>query len=82
MPMRTRNVTRPADFDTASNRREPGTDRTFRIVFMRLGVAEINQHPIAHVLRHKAVETGDCVRDRVVIGVDEVAQILRVKLRR
>ena len=82
MPMRTRNVTLPGNFDTASNHREPSTDRTFRIVFVCLGVAEVDQHPIAHVLRHKAVETGDGVRDRVVIGVDDVAQILGIELRR
>ena len=32
---------------------EPGAHRPLGVVFMRLGVAEINQHPVAHVLATK-----------------------------
>jgi hypothetical protein len=37
---------KPADrFDD----REPGASRALGVVLVRLGIAEINQHPIAHI---------------------------------
>ena len=65
MPMRTRNVTRPGSFDDSLDQpRGPARTDTFGIVLMRLRVAEINQHAVAHVFRDEAVETGDSVGDR------------------
>jgi hypothetical protein len=49
---------------------------------MRLRIAEIDQHPIAHVFGDKAGEPGDRVGDAAVIGADDLAQILRVVARR
>jgi len=40
-------------------------------------IAEIDQHPIAHVLGDKAVEAADRIADRAVIA-DQLAQILWV----
>jgi hypothetical protein len=36
--------------------RQRRPNRTFGIVLVRLAIAEINEHPIAHVLGHEAVE--------------------------
>ena len=46
---------------------------------MRLRVAEIDQHPVAHVLGDKAVEAADRLGDGAVVGADQLTQILRVK---
>jgi hypothetical protein len=50
--------------------RKPSAHRPFGVVLMRLGIAEIYQYPIAHVLGDKAVEAGHGRGDRVVIGTD------------
>ena len=39
--------------------RQPGAHRPLGIVLMRLRIAEIDQHPVAHVLGDKAVEAAD-----------------------
>ena len=49
---------------------------------MGLGIAEIDQHSVAHVFRDKAGEAADGLGDRAVIGADEVAQVLGIELRR
>jgi hypothetical protein len=42
-------------------------------------IAEIDQHPIAHVLGDKAVEAAaDRIADRAVVIADQLAQILWV----
>src|SRR5262249_60340502 len=48
---------------------------------MGLGITEINHHTVAHVFGDEAVETRDCLSDRLVIGVDQVSQILGINLR-
>src|SRR5271155_5218396 len=45
---------------------------------MRLRIAEINQHPIAHVLGDKAVKPTHRLSDGAVVVPDQFAQILRV----
>ena len=62
--------------------RQPGAHRPLGIVLMRLRIAEIDQHPVAHVLGDKAVEAADRLGDGAVVGADQLAQILRVKTRR
>ena len=57
---------------------EPGADRPLGIVLMRLRIAEINQHAVAHVLGDEAIEPGDDLGDGTVIGADNLTQILRV----
>ena len=58
---------------------EPGTDRSFRVILVRLGIAEIDQHTVAHVLGNKTVEADDRIGDAAVVLPDQLAQILRVK---
>ena len=62
--------------------REAGAHRPLGVVLVRLRVAEIDQHPVAHVLGDKAVEAGDRLGDRAVVGADDLAQVLGVEPRR
>ena len=41
--------------------REPGSSRPLGVVLMRLGIAEINQHSIAHILGDKTAKAADGV---------------------
>ena len=45
-------------------------------------LAEIDQHPVAHVLGDKAVEIVDRLTDRAIVVADLLAQILGVEPRR
>src|SRR6516165_11653692 len=49
---------------------------------MRLRIAEINQHAVAHKPGDEAVEPGDDFRDGAVISSDDLAQILGIEARR
>ena len=49
---------------------------------MRLGIAKIDQHPIAHVFGDKPGEAGDRVGNAAVIGADDLTQILGIEARR
>jgi hypothetical protein len=46
---------------------------------VRLRVAEIQQHPVAHVVGDKAVEARDRLGDAAVIGADDLAQVLGIQ---
>ena len=59
--------------------REPGADSPLRVVLMRLGITEIDQHPVTHILRDKAGEAGHGVGDAAVIHADQLAQILGIE---
>jgi len=39
--------------------RQPRPHRALRVVLVRLGITEIYEHSVAHVLGHEAVEPGD-----------------------
>jgi hypothetical protein len=43
---------------------------------MRLGIAEIDQHAIAHIFGDEAVEPVDGIGDRAVVVPDQLAQVL------
>ena len=58
--------------------REAGAHRPLGIVLMRLRIAEIDQHAVAHVFGDKAVEAADRLGDRAVVVPDQLAQILGV----
>ena len=61
---------------------QSGPDRALRIVLVGLGVAEIDEHPVAHVFGNEAVEPSDCLRDAFMIGADHGTQIFGVELGR
>jgi hypothetical protein len=62
--------------------RKPGMDRTDRIILMRLWVAEISEHTVAHVLGEIPTKANDALGTGRMVGVDQIAQILGVDLRR
>ena len=51
-------------------------------VLVRLRVAEIHQHSIAHVLGDKAAEMGDRIGDTAMIRSDDLTQVLGIQTRR
>ena len=59
--------------------RQPGAHRLLVVVLVRLGIAEIDQHAVAHVFGDKTGEAGDRVGDAMVIGADDFAQILGIE---
>ena len=61
---------------------ERGAHRAFGIVLLRDRVAEERHDPVAELLQHVAAQPGHRRRGLVEIGVDEVAPVLGVKLRR
>jgi hypothetical protein len=68
----------PRQLADRRDHRQPGAHRPLGIVLMRLRIAEIDQHTVAHVFGDKAVETTDRIDDGTVVVADQLAQILRV----
>ena len=62
--------------------REPGASRALGVVLMRLGIAEIDQHAVAHILGDKTAKAADGVGDAAMVGADDLAQILGIEARR
>ena len=60
---------------------EARPDRVLGVVFVGARIAEIDQHPVAHVFGDKTFQPGDDFGDGAVIGGDDLAQILRVEPR-
>ena len=58
--------------------RQPRPHRSLGIVLMRLRVAEIDQHPVAHIFGDKPIEAADGLGDGAMIIADQPTQILRV----
>ena len=52
--------------------------RPLGIVFMRLWIPEIDQDPVAHIARDEARETPYDFGHRVMIGANQVPQILGI----
>ena len=78
MPSRTRKSSSRRQSADRLDHRQPGAHRPLGIVLMRLRIAEIDQHPVAHVFGDKAVEAADRLGDGAVVVADQLAQILRV----
>ena len=57
---------------------QPCTNSPFRVVFMRLGIAEVNYHPIAGVRGHEAAEALNSLCDALVVDRDDFAVVLRI----
>src|SRR4029077_18574789 len=62
--------------------RQAGPHGSLGVIFVRLWVAEIDQHAVAHVLGDKAIEMGDRFGDATVIPADHLAHVLWIKPRR
>ena len=57
---------------------QPRPHRLLGVVLMRLRIAEIDQHAVAHVFGDEAVETAHGLGDALLIGGNDLAQVLRV----
>jgi hypothetical protein len=57
---------------------EPGPHRPLGVVLVRMRIAEVDQHAVAHVFRHKPVEAAHRLGDTLLIGRDDLSQVLRV----
>ena len=62
--------------------RERRAHRAFGVVLLRVRIAEQRHQPVAELLQHMAAKPGHRRRGFVEIGVDEVAPVLGVELRR
>ena len=61
--------------------RQPGADCPLGIVLMRLGIAKIDQHAVAHILGDKTAKAADGVGHAAMVGADDLAQILGIEAR-
>ena len=68
-------------FDRADEGK-PRLHRTLDVIFLRAGIAEVNEYAVAHVLRDKAAEAGNSLGDATVIGADHFSEILGIHARR
>jgi hypothetical protein len=57
---------------------KPGQHGLLGIVLVRSGIAEINEHAVAHVFCDEAVEAAHRLRDAFLVGGNNSAQVLRV----
>ncbi len=71
-----------ADRGHCGSDREPGANRALDAVLMRLGIAEIGQHPVAHELGEEPVEAGDDAGAGILILPQQAPQILGIEPRR
>ncbi len=62
--------------------REAGANRALGILLLRVRVAEIDEHAVAHELSDVAVEAPDSFAHRLLIGADHVTHIFGIDLRR
>ena len=61
-----------------SNQLQPCPHRPLCVVLVGLGIAEVDQDTIAHVLRYKAAEALHGLGDALLIGRNDLAEVLRV----
>src|SRR5215813_11071963 len=55
---------------------QTGPNGPLRIILVRLRVTEIDEYAVAHILCNEAAEGIDLMRDTMVIGADDLAQVL------
>ena len=60
---------------------QPDPHRALGVVLMRLRIAEIDEHAVAHISRHKPGIAADHVGNAFVIHADHIAQILGIEPR-
>jgi hypothetical protein len=61
-----------------TNQFQPSAHGPLRVVLMRLRIAKINQHAVAHVFRHEPAEAAHGLGNAFLIGRNDLAQVLRV----
>jgi hypothetical protein len=61
--------------------REPGPHRPLGVVLVCLGVTEISEHAVAHILGDEPAALRDQVRAALVIGPNDPAHVLGIETR-
>ena len=61
---------------------QPCAHGPLRVVLVGLRIAEVDQDAVAHVLRHEAAEALHGLRDALLIGRNDLAEVFRVHARR
>jgi len=56
----------------------PRAYRFLSVIFVGLGVAEVDQDPVAHVVRDEASEALNGLRDPLLVGRNDLAEVFRV----
>ena len=57
---------------------QPRAHRSLGVVLMRLGIPEVDEDAVAHVLRHEPAEALHGLRDALLIGRNDLAEVFRV----
>ena len=57
---------------------KPGTDGSLGIILVCLRIAEIDEYAVAHVLGYEAAKVTHRLGDALLIGRNDLAQVLRV----
>ena len=65
-----------------SDQLQPCAHGSLCVVLMGLRVAEVDEHTIAHVLRDEAAEATHGLRDALLVGRNDLAEVFRVHARR
>ena len=60
---------------------KPGSYRSFRVVFTRPRVTEIDERTVAHISGDETFEPPNYLSNALLIGSDHLAQIFGIELR-
>ena len=82
MPTRTCRTTRRLERCEPRDQVQSSPYRAFCIILVRLRIAEIGEHAVAHIFCHEPVEATHRLRDALLVGGNDLAQILGIHARR
>ena len=66
----------------SSDQLQPRAHGPLCVVLVGLRIPEVDQHPVAHVLRYEAAEALHGLGDALLIGRNDLAEVFRVHARR
>ena len=72
---------RRLECDHRRDQLQPGAHRPLGVILMGLGVAKVDKHAVAQILRHEAAEAAHGLSDAFMVGRDDFAQVFRVHAR-
>ena len=61
-----------------SDQLQPRAHGSLCVILVGLGIAEVDQHPVAHVFRYEAAEAPHGLGDALLIGGNDFAEVFRV----
>ena len=61
---------------------QPRAHGSLGFVFVSLGVAEVNQYAVTHVLSDETTKATYCLRDALLVGRNDLAEVFGVNARR